>query len=121
MGKDRGPSRLTVVVLLLFLFVILDLRVALYHLSTEGRKSGLTEAVVALVVLILVYAGMASRSSRGSRTRRIAHGASVALLSGLALLFLFLSVYHFIHQGIRSGTVELTLALLLFLEARLIL
>ncbi len=121
MRKGGASLRLAVVVLLLSLFVVLDLRVALYHLSTEGKRSGLTEVVVALVVLILVYVGMTSRPSGGSGTRRIMHGASVGLLSCLALLFLFLSVYHFTHQGIRSGSVELSLALLLLLEARLIL
>jgi len=103
-------------VVLLAAFLALDLRVALYHLATEGWKSGLTEVGLALVVASLASLGILSRRRHGTAGRRLPRSAAAAL-SAIAVFFVFLSAYHFTHQGVRSGAVELSLAAILLLLA----
>lgn len=103
--------------MLLVAFLALDLRVAVYHLSTEGWKSGLVEVLLALLVTILALLGIFSLRGEATAARRHLRAAVPASLAAVAVFFLFLSLYHFTHHGARSGTVESSLAALLLLMA----
>lgn len=118
MREDFVDGRRAAIVIILALFVLLDLRVALYHLITEGWKSGLTEMVLALWVMLLVYAAWEARRRRKSPFWRRLHASALVCLILISLFYLALSVYHFTHGGTRSGVVELLASVLLALLTR---
>lgn len=116
-GKKTGSaeqSRRSAVIALLSAFVLLNLRVAAYHLATEGWKSGLAEMAVSLWVMLMTYLAWESRRRRSSPSWRRPHMAARGWLALLSAVYLALGLYHFTHQGVRSGTVE-TVAFLLLL------
>lgn len=59
--REDKPKRIATVTLLA-VFTLLNLRVATYHLATEGWKSGLAETALTLWVMLLVY--LATEASR---------------------------------------------------------
>ncbi|MBC7252965.1 MAG: hypothetical protein H5T72_03215 [Actinobacteria bacterium] len=107
-------------VILLAVFTLLNLRVATYHLATEGWKSGLAETALTLWVMLLVYLAAEASRRRDSPSWRRTHLVVRGWVVAIALFYLILSVYHFTHQGIRSGILEL-LASLVLLSLSLIL
>lgn len=116
-GSRERSWREASVAVLLTAFLALDLRVALYHLTTEGWKSGLVEVSLALLVALLAWLGIVSLRGEATAARRRLRIAVPASLSAIAVFFLFLSLYHFTHHGARSGAVESSLAAVLLLMA----
>lgn len=111
----RGEkARRIATVNLLAVFTLLNLPVATYHLATEGWKSGLAETALTLWVMLLVYLAVeASRRKEDSPSWRRAQLVARGWLMAIALFYLGLSVYHFTHQGMRSGFLELLASLVL--------
>lgn len=115
-GKGRR-ARTAASVALLAAFTLLNLRVATYHLATEGWKSGLAEMALTLWVMLLAYLAVEAGRRRGSGSWRRTHLTARVWLLLIALLYLALSLYHFTHQGVRSGVMELLASLALALLA----
>jgi small-conductance mechanosensitive channel len=116
MKKTHENFRLILVGIITILFLILDLRVAFYHLTTEGWKSGVAEITLAFLLLFLVYLALMGRERREiSPSWKRFHRAALVIILLFAAFVLFLSIYHFTHQGPRSGALELSMSILLLL------
>ena len=112
--KERLKGKAVPVIVATSMLFILDIMLAVYHFTHEGKGSGRTELVAAPVIIIPVSLGVISRreenkSSRWRLIRRIVSG----LLLISALLYMFLAIYHLSHQGLRSGLMESGIAVLL--------
>lgn len=108
-------TRRTAVIVLLTAFVLFNLRVAVYHLSTEGWKSGLVEIGLSLWVMLMTYLAWEGRRRKSSPSWRRSQQAARLWLALISGVYLALSLYHFTHQGVRSGAVETAASLLLLL------
>ena len=53
-------------VILLCTFLALDVRVAVYHLATEGRKSGTVEIALVPLAIVLTFAVIPASARRTS-------------------------------------------------------
>ena len=86
-----------------------------YHLTHGGGwRSGTTELCLAVLSLILAWRVYQIRregeAGAGHRTFRTVLSIIIFLV---AVLFLILSGYHFTHDGLRSGIIELVSAAIL--------
>ena len=115
MRKSPDAKGILVLMVTLALFLILDLVVAVYHLSTEGRDSGIAEIILAVVLVSLVVPAMVPTREARKRSRRILCLAAATVSVLIAIFMLFLAVYHLAHEGLRSGVVELCMAALLLI------
>lgn len=112
----RANLRLFLAVVATALFIALDLIVAFYHLTTEGRNSGITELALACLLIPLVYLAMvAGKKEGGPVIWRFLRMAVQAIMLMAAALALFLGIYHLTHEGLRSGVIETTMSALLLL------
>jgi hypothetical protein len=97
--------------LLIVVFVLVDFTLGVYHFTHGGgRVSGSIELFIAVLVGTLAFR-FARRRSRGedssaARYRR----ALLAVFALVVIALLILSPYHFTHHGVPSGSIELTLA-----------
>ena len=111
-------AAVTAVVVLLSVYVLFNLRVAAYHLATEGWKSGLAEMALSLWVMLLTYLAWEARRRHTSPSWRRTHLAARGWLAMVSLVYLALGLYHFTHRGTRSGVME-SLAFLVLLALSL--
>ncbi|MDY6795521.1 MAG: hypothetical protein SWK76_09645 [Actinomycetota bacterium] len=114
MEKRQFSKAALAVVVPLALFIILDLIVAIYHLSTEGRDSGIAEIALAVFLAALVIVAMRpAGKGRRTRFRRDLRLRAVILIVLAAAFTLFLAIYHLTYEGPRSGVIELSMTALL--------
>jgi len=86
-----------------------------YHLTHGGGwRSGTTELCLAVLSLILAWRVYKIRHEGEAR---VGHGkfktALLIIILLVVVLFLTLSAYHFTHNGLRSGIIELVSAAIL--------
>ena len=85
-----------------------------------GWRSGVTELCFAALVGTLVYLAFRARQESSPAKYRRFSLALVIINIIIAVILLFLSVYHFTHEGLRSGIIESTLAVVLSIIAYLL-
>ena len=106
---------------LIALFLVFDLILAFYH-STHGGgwRSGVTELCFAILVGTLVFQAFKARG-RGLIVKYRRYSIALRIINSIiAVILIFLSIYHFTHDGLRSGIIESTLAVVLAIIAYLI-
>jgi hypothetical protein len=109
MIKSHRLRRVTTT--LVAIVATLCLSVGIYHLTHQGLHSGVTEIGLSVFLCYLtfrVYRSGVSTAKSGWFHRALS--VTIGIISGV---FLFLSIYHFTHQGLPSGIVELGMASLL--------
>lgn len=99
--------------ILLAIVIILNFSAGLYHLTHGGIGSGITELVFTAILLITGY--LVLKTYPCGKQAHLVLLVSTSILGTMALVLFGLSIYHFTHQGPRSGTVEMLMALLLAL------
>ncbi|MCR4392902.1 MAG: hypothetical protein NUV31_00870 [Dehalococcoidales bacterium] len=99
--------------ILLAIVIILNFSAGFYHLTHGGIGSGITELVFTAILLFTGY--LVLKTYPGGRPAHLVFLLSTSILGTMALVLFGLSIYHFTHQGPRSGTVEMLMALLLAL------
>ena len=112
---DHSRPRIRMALILIGLFVFWALCLGIYHITHGGGwRSGTVELFLAALFGILAYLvyrnSFKKYSPVGYKRSRI---AMLSVIGPVALLLLGLSVYHFTHQGLRSGIIELSLAIIL--------
>lgn len=116
-GRQSRGNLLTVIATTGIL-VILDIFLAIYHLTHQGPGSGKTEIIIAPILVLLVSVALVSRAGENPSTRwRIIRRIIIGLIFMAALIYIFLGVYHCTHEGWRSGIMEFLIAILLFFLA----
>jgi len=103
--EEQGQLDPVVVGLATFL-LILDLILGVYHYTHGGPESGLTEFIMAPLLVFLLTLALISARRPESTGWRIARWVIRGLLVISILLYAFLAVYHFSHEGWRSGIME---------------
>jgi hypothetical protein len=100
--------------ILLGIIIVLIFSLGTYHLTHRGTRSGITElsfaaAIIAMEVLVIRDS---QRRNPGKKFGLYLKIGSVVLSLMAGTLFV-LSIYHFTHEGVRSGFTELTMTILL--------
>ena len=97
--------------MLIGIFLLFDFSAGIYHTTHGGGwVSGSIELFFGFVIsgLVYLYWTKQGRWSQGSLDRyRI---TLTGIAGAIALTLLYFSVYHFTHQGLRSGIIELMLS-----------
>jgi hypothetical protein len=92
----------------------LDIILGGYHLTHGGPGSGRIELSFAPIFVALIVVALVGRSRQEqSPGWKIARLSVIGVFVLAALLFLGLAVYHFTHEGARSGGMEISAAFLL--------
>jgi hypothetical protein len=98
------------------IILILDLISGSYHISHGGPGSGRVELIFAPVFILMIAIALVGRSRQEqSPGWKVTRWSVMSIFFVMALFFVGLSIYHFAHQGPRSGGMEMALALLLII------
>jgi hypothetical protein len=110
---DRKRVRLASI--LVSVFVIGACFLGSYHLTHGGGwRSGVAELGFAILVAILAFGFHQIRPKVNNLAQgRYLHVAWLIVIWGLALVLFILSLYHFTHQGLPSGIIEMTFTFML--------
>ena len=116
MARTLISSRLRKPVLVLFTFIIfVDICASVYHFTTGGVYSGITESILAFVLALswyLVY--IAQRFEPVSEKYSLFRWTGLSLIVITAIVLLVFGIYHFgTPTGFRSGVTEMSLAFFL--------
>jgi hypothetical protein len=100
--------------ILLWVFICIDAGIGFYHLTHGGGwVSGSTELLFAILAGTAGYLAVWNSDQdklKQSGRRKL---AGLFILSIETLVVLILSIYHFTHNGLPSGIIELVMTLLL--------
>jgi hypothetical protein len=116
--KDEN-KRTLVASILVAIFIIGACILGSYHLVHGGGwRSGVAELAFALWVAVLGFGfdQIGSNESTLAQSRYL-HIAWLISLWGLAIVLFILSLYHFTHQGLPSGSIEMIFFVLLTFTA----
>jgi peptidoglycan biosynthesis protein MviN/MurJ (putative lipid II flippase) len=106
---DQRVAILIAVVIFL-LYIILGS----YHITHGGPGSGRIELTFAPVFAILIVLALMGRSRQGhSFSWKVTRRSIITVIFITAVFFVGLSIYHFTHEGARSGGMEISVAFLL--------
>jgi hypothetical protein len=100
-------------------FIFLALILGSYHVSHGGGwRSGSAEITLAIVMAIVVWHLYRNRTASIPVPLALPWCiATIVVYGGTIVLLLILSPYHFTHDGLRSGIIELVLAIDLLVSA----
>jgi hypothetical protein len=109
---DQAVQRNRLTIWLISIFVLVDFTLSVYHFTHGGGwVSGAIELFFACLMAALAYMVFKTRLRRESAAQYNNYRvALLGVISAVALTLLVLSVYHFTHQGLPSGIIELFLS-----------
>jgi hypothetical protein len=101
--------------ILLGIVVLADCTLGSYHLTHGGGwVSGTIELSFAVLLVTCAFIFGRSRPKNNPRPGHDRYRTALFVIIGvLVTVFLILSGYHFTHHGLRSGIIELLLAIIL--------
>ena len=112
-GNRTIFRRYKIPLLLLAAVIVLHFGAGIYHLTHGGVGSGITELAFTAILLLTGCLVLKTRSS--GKPASLALLVYTGILGAIALVLFPLSIYHFTHQGLRSGIVEMLMTILLVL------
>jgi hypothetical protein len=100
---------------LLGIFVCLDAGLGFYHLTHGGGwVSGSIELTFAVIIGLAGYLIFYNRQKADSgRNARLSRRTGMAIILFVSAIVFILSIYHFTHQGLPSGIIELVMTVML--------
>ena len=106
-------SRLRIATLALLTFIVsVDIGISIYHFTTGGIPSGITESVLALVITMswyMIYTALQHETT--SKKYNLFRTTGLSLIIIAAVVLLSFGIYHFgTPTGTRSGIIETSLA-----------
>ena len=111
----QSRPRIRLAIILIGIFVFWAFCLGIYHTTHGGGwRSGTIELFLAVLFGTLAYlvyrTGFKKYSPAGFKRSRV---TLLSVIGPVALFLLIISFYHFTHQGLRSGIIELCLAIIL--------
>ena len=107
----KSGRLLRIGITIIIMIAATEFAIGIYHLTHQGRGSGITEPISALLLvtgICLASRAMKNIDSPGRVTKRTYLFLSgIAIIVLLTLLAFYLGVYHLAHHGVRSATIEL--------------
>jgi hypothetical protein len=109
---EQAAKRIRWAICLICLFVFFDFTLGIYHFTHGGGwVSGTIELFFACLITALACLVFKTRLRRESAAKHNNYRvALLCVISAIVITLLVLSLYHFTHQGLPSGIIELLLS-----------